>query len=59
MVQVSHTNINLASQLEDYQAQTKLLLQEMEKKDEEIARLREAQADHSGDVSIAVVMGVL
>ncbi len=55
--QVSHTNINLAGQLEDYQAQTKVLIKELDDKNEEIARLKAAQRNSNEDVTCWVWHG--
>ncbi len=51
-IKVSQTNIELAGDLEDYRAQTKLLLQEIKQKDREISRLGESLADKSHDVRL-------
>lgn len=51
-IKVSQTNVNLVGELEDYQDQTKLLLREIEQKDEEIRKLKHSLADKNNDVSI-------
>ena len=51
--------MNLAGQLEDYQSQSKMLLQELEKKDREIDRLKDMQGDQNEDVGLTRLLEVV
>lgn len=50
-IKVSQTNISLAAELQDYKKQTRILLDEMQQKDEEIGELRHSVAEGGSDVS--------
>lgn len=51
-IKVSQTNIALSGELEDYRAQTKLLLSDLEQKDDEIRALKESVTDRNNDVNL-------
>ena len=50
-IKVSQTNISLSAELEDYKKQTRILLDEIRQKDEEIGELKHSAAEGSSDVS--------
>ena len=50
-IKVSQTNISLTAELQDYKKQTRVLVDEMRQKDEEIGRLRHSVAEGGSDVS--------
>jgi hypothetical protein len=49
-IKVSQTNISLTAELQDYKKQTRILVEEMRQKDEEIGSLRQSLAEGSSDV---------
>ena len=51
-VKVSQSNINLAAELQDYQEQTKLILGDIEQKDDEIKKLKCLLEDRSDNVRV-------
>lgn len=53
-IKVSQTNISLTAELQDYKKQTRVLVDEMRQKDEEIGRLRHSVAEGGSDVSMVI-----
>ncbi len=51
-IKVSQMNISLTAELQDYKKQTRILLDEMHQKDEEIGELKHSVAEGSSDVSV-------
>lgn len=60
--QLKQMNVSLTGELEDYRVQTRRLLEDLHKKEEEIGRLKEAlleRGPHSSDVSVVCVLAIV